>query len=169
MKQSQRGVGLMEVLVALFILAIAVLGFVALQLRAVTASVEAGNNVHATNIARDLSERMRTNRAGVPAFVAGAATGAPTPESTENCATTGCTPIQFASYDFRDVRARAEAANMQVAVRTCPTTRTLQRLCVYVAWGNTTPTNGTAETDCTNGTTYQTNAQCIIMETYNHE
>ena len=49
----QRGVGIVEVMVALLLLAIGVLGFTALQLRAVSASMEAGNQVAALNIARD--------------------------------------------------------------------------------------------------------------------
>lgn len=171
MKQSQRGIGLMEVLVALFILAIAVLGFVALQMRAVTASVEAGNNVHATNIARDLAERIRANqREGFRAFqqAAGTSSGKFASRVTK-CSTDVCTPAEFASYDFGIVNQRAEEADMRVALRQCQGNGNLRRLCVYVAWGNTNPTNGAGENDCTNGTKYQTNAQCIIMETYNYD
>lgn len=42
MRSYQRGVGLIEVLVALVLLGVAVLGFTALQLRALAASHEAG-------------------------------------------------------------------------------------------------------------------------------
>lgn len=59
--RAQRGVGMVEVLVALLLLAIGVLGFTALQLRAVSASMEASNQVLALNLARDLTERMRAN------------------------------------------------------------------------------------------------------------
>lgn len=62
MIRNQRGVGLVEVLVALVLLGIAVLGFTALQIRAVAASADAGQNIQAMNIARDLSERIRMNR-----------------------------------------------------------------------------------------------------------
>ena len=55
MRNIQKGVGLVEVLVALVLLSIAV--FVALQIRAMGASVEAGMNV-TSNVARDL-ERMQ--------------------------------------------------------------------------------------------------------------
>lgn len=60
-KNTQQGVGMMEVLVSLFLLAIAVLGFVALQLRAVEAANESLNKIQAMNIARDLAERIRIN------------------------------------------------------------------------------------------------------------
>ncbi|EYS16109.1 type IV pilus modification protein PilV [Acinetobacter baumannii 25569_7] len=66
---SQKGAGLMEVLVALLLLSIAVLGFVALQVRAIAASTEAGQNIQAINIARDLAERMRVNRTGLNSYV----------------------------------------------------------------------------------------------------
>ena len=68
MIKTQKGVGLVEVLVALVLLSIAVLGFVALQIRAVAATNEATMNVQATNIARDLAERMRINRAGLRGY-----------------------------------------------------------------------------------------------------
>lgn len=51
---------------ALVLLGIAVLGFTALQIRAVAASADAGQNIQAMNIViRDLSERIRMNRAGL--------------------------------------------------------------------------------------------------------
>ena len=62
---QQKGVGMVEVLVALLLLAIGVLGFSALQLRAVEATSEAMNQVQAMNLARDLSERIRVNRDGL--------------------------------------------------------------------------------------------------------
>ncbi len=43
------------------------------------------------------------------------------------------------------------------------------RRCIYVAWEGTTASNGTADTDCTNGTAYVPNAKCIIMEVYNND
>lgn len=59
--KHQQGVGMIEVLVALILLAIGVLGFTALQLRAVDATNEAFNRIQAMNIARDLAERIRIN------------------------------------------------------------------------------------------------------------
>ena len=50
MINTHKGAGLMEVLVALVLLSIAVLGFVALQIRAIAASNEASMNVQATNM-----------------------------------------------------------------------------------------------------------------------
>lgn len=181
MKQSQRGIGLMEVLVALVILAVTVLGFVALQLRAVNASIEAGNNVHATNIARDLAERMRVNRTGMAEYRKSASTnegyvgnlGEATPGKayTEACESKTCTPSELALDDFNQVRQRAIDTGMDVVIRECHKSKAtaLKRLCVYVAWGDTTPTQGNGEKDCTNNGGYRPEAQCIIMETFNYE
>ncbi|MEG1640035.1 MAG: hypothetical protein RR284_03815, partial [Ruthenibacterium sp.] len=49
---------LFEALVALLILAVGVLGFVALQYRAIEASSEGANRVQAINLARDLAEKI---------------------------------------------------------------------------------------------------------------
>lgn len=159
MMKRQTGVGLVEVLVALVLLSIAVLGFVALQIRAITASNEATMNVQATNIARDLAERMRMNRDGLAGYVANT--------DTTNCATAFCSPENMAKYDFRLVSSRATDLGMSMAVLNCQGS-TLVRKCIYVAWEGTTATNGTGSSDCTNGAAYVPNAKCIIMEVYNY-
>ena len=159
MMKRQTGVGLVEVLVALVLLSIAVLGFVALQIRAITASNEATMNVQATNIARDLAERMRMNRDGLAGYVANT--------DTTNCVTAFCTPENMAKYDFRQVSSRATDLGMSMNVLNCQGS-TLVRKCVYVAWEGTTATNGTGSSDCTNGAAYVPNAKCIIMEVYNY-
>ena len=159
MMKRQTGVGLVEVLVALVLLSIAVLGFVALQIRAITASNEATMNVQATNIDRDLAERMRMNRDGLAGYVANT--------DTTNCATAFCSPEDMAKYDFRLVSSRATDLGMRMNVLNCQGS-TLVRKCIYVAWEGTTATNGTGSSDCTNGAAYVPNAKCIIMEVYNY-
>lgn len=160
MIRNQHGVGLVEVLVALVLLGIAVLGFTALQIRAVSASADAGQNIQAMNIARDLSERIRMNRDGLDAYQAS--------ETVEDCAENFCSSSQMAAYDFQQVQLRAEDLGMSIAVHDCQGS-TLKRKCVYVAWDTTTATNGSGGNHCTNGTAYNPNAQCIIMEAYNHD
>lgn len=111
MIRNQRGVGLVEVLVALVLLGIAVLGFTALQIRAVSASADAGQNIQAMNIARDLSERIRMNRDGLNEYKANA--------TVIDCAANFCTSNQMAAYDFRQVQLRAENLGMSIAVNDC--------------------------------------------------
>ena len=62
--KHQKGVGLMEVLVALLLLAIGVLGYTVLQLRAVDASSEALSRSQGMLILRGLAENIRANPAG---------------------------------------------------------------------------------------------------------
>lgn len=175
MMKKQRGIGLMEVLVALVILAIAILGFAALQLRAVSASMEAGNNIHATNLARDLAERMRLNRDGFATYRReGESPKDVIGEASKECEgvgavdTTDCNSTKLANYDLSQVRKKATDAGMQIAILPCQGS-TLKRSCIYVSWDDTTATNGSGHPHCTNGTKYVTNAKCIIMETYNYD
>lgn len=162
--KSQQGVGLLEVLVALVLLGIAVLGFAALQLRAINASLEASNNVQAVSLARDLAERMRVNRDGLATY----RNGYTATTANNECAGKFCTPAQLAVHDFSQVQQRADAAGMSIAVRNCQGINAA-RACIYVAWDETTPTNGNGANDCTNGSTYVPNAKCIILEAYNYD
>lgn len=161
MRSYQQGVGLVEVLVALILLSIVVLGFIGLQLRAIAASNEAGHNVQAMNIARDLSERIRVNRNGLLDYKTAA--------TVTDCAVNLCTTKQMAEYDYKQVSDKAINLGMQLDVLDCKGSVALERKCIYVAWEGTTPTDGTADTDCTNGPAYLPESKCIIVEVYNYD
>lgn len=167
MRKYQIGVGLMEVLVALVLLALAVLGFSALQLKAVDASLEASNNAQAMYLARDLAERIRINRAGYPALNEEDIYE----EGEGSCFSDFCEPTAFAKADFKYVQNKAENLGMEVALRDCQGSGAvaLNRRCIYVAWDQTTPTDGEGNNHCTNGAAYNPGAKCIIMELYNYE
>ena len=68
--KGQRGVGLFEVLISIAILAIGVLGYVALQVRAVEASSESLNRAQAIFVLRGLAESIRANPAGQASYPA---------------------------------------------------------------------------------------------------
>lgn len=162
----QKGVGLIEILVSLIILSIGVIGFSVLQIRAVMASQEANYNVQASNLAKNLSERIRMNRKGFSDY---GVTG-----TVEKCETgTGtkeCTAQEFAKYDFDQVKKAAQAQGMDLSILKCPAgTGYLSRKCIYVAWGDTTATQGAASPHCTSATdsAYIAKSQCIYMEVYN--
>ena len=174
-KKTQTGVGLVEIMVALLLLAVAVLGFVALQVRAIAASEEAGQNVQAMNLARDLSERMRMNREGLLSYKA--SSGTPTACDGEQY----CNPADMAQYEYAQIEERAVQQGMTINILDCQgVNNTFRRKCIYVAWGKTeandasdTSSSSDASSDestaCTNGTSYEPNAQCVIMEVYNYE
>lgn len=171
MKNKQKGVGMVEVLVALILLSIAVLGYVALQINAIAASQEAGKNTQAINIARDLSERMRVNRDGLEFYKSPAAPTDPNtpPPTPPNCVTAFCTSETMAQYDYRQVATKAMNLGLSLDVLNCQGANTLKRKCIYVSWEGTTPTNGTQAPHCTNGVAYLPEARCVIVEVYNHD
>ena len=67
-QKAQVGVGLLEVLVALILIAIGVLGYVALQVRAMDASSEALSKSQAIMIMRGLAENIRVNSSQASQF-----------------------------------------------------------------------------------------------------
>lgn len=85
-KTTQHGVGLVEVLVAVLLLSVAVLGFSALQVRAVSATDESLVRTKSLTLVRNLAEIMR---AYPDAYVTGSDTSFTTKSATE----TGAIPI----------------------------------------------------------------------------
>lgn len=172
-KNKQKGVGLMEVLVALLILSIGILGFTALQIRAVAATDEAFNRVQAMNLARDLAERIRANRTAITTYQSNLNTATQVDETAlaanSKClATTTCTNIQMANYDSAQIVSRAKVIGLSIKMPVCPGITNSTRACIYVAWNKTTPTDTTitSATACTKNGVYQSNSQCIVLEAY---
>lgn len=164
---SQRGVGLIEVLVALLVLMVGVLGFIALQYRAVEATAEGGNRVQAINIARDFAERIRVNRGALATYETNMADPNKQGAQGKDCASTNCTVAEMAQYDVWQVAQRAKGLGMAVNLLTCQGTAD-GRKCIYVAWDDTAPTNGASGGggDCTVSTAYDPTSTCLIMEVY---
>ncbi|WP_228151529.1 type IV pilus modification protein PilV [Acinetobacter indicus] len=171
---GEKGVGLIEVLVALLVLAIGVLGFVVLQARAVEATGESAKRVQAMNIARDIAERIRANRDGWAEYKTQFATTAKQKDGSKDCLGTAstdfCTEAELADYDAREVEKYAASLGMNLSIQQCQKNRAsdFDRQCVYIAWNDTTASNSATDSDtaCTKGTTYQTKSNCLIMEIY---
>ncbi len=171
-KSNQQGIGLVEVLVALLLLAIGVIGFAGLQVRAVSATNEAFQRGQAMVLARDMGERIRVNLNARDFYntTANWQVGTPQPVSTytPNCVTSACTAQQLAQFDINEVRLMALAigANGQARMQTCPSNTALR--CLYVSWGNTQPQNATAadSVSCTLNGSFQPGSNCIMLETY---
>lgn len=161
----QHGVGLMEVLVAMLVLAIGVLGFIALQYRAVEATSESTYRVQAINIARDLAERVRVNRGVIDTYMAEIEDPDGQIVSTKNCFIENCTTAELADFDVAQVATRTRSVGMTMNVIECQGNSD-GRNCVYVAWGDTSATDGTGQDDCTNNTAYNPASTCLIMELY---
>lgn len=94
----QKGFTMIEVLVALVVLAIGMLGIAALYLNSLQAGRSAIYRTEAVNLAADLADRIRANRtalAGYSNVYADAFAAVPA------CFTTaGCTPAQLATSDL---------------------------------------------------------------------
>lgn len=177
-KDHQKGVGLIEVLVALVVLAIGVLGYVMLQMRALEATAESAQRVQAINIARDLAERIRVNRDGwtfgtTPTSYLTEMSNASKQinnEDSKDCSIEFCSGAELADYDVDEIVTFAQNLGMSMNLMQCPkqstSSTTNGRYCVYVAWGNTSATNDAGTTDCTNGASYNIKSTCVIMELY---
>ena len=173
--KNQKGAGLLEVLVALMLLAVGVLGFVGLQLRAVEATTEGVYRIQAMNLARDLSERIRVNRDNylevTPAgnnplsYQKQITVAANQKDSSKNCYTQLCTAAETADFDVAQIKAKADSFGMTFNLIPCEGAA-MTRQCVYVAWNDTSATKGADTTACTNGNGYRTDSQCIVLEVY---
>lgn len=167
LRSSQHGVGMVEVLVALIILAIGALGYVMLQVRALEATAESTQRIQAINVARDLAERVRANRTGWASYQTelGPTGTQVRATATPDCAAANCNASQLADFDVNEIATFATQYGMRLEMSACPGTS--NRQCIFTAWGNTTPTNSTTDTSsCTNGNSYRTNSTCIMMEVY---
>ncbi|WP_180076104.1 type IV pilus modification protein PilV [Acinetobacter sp. YH12106] len=179
-KMNQTGIGLVEVIVALLLLSIGVLGFSMLQIRAMEASLDASKRIQAMNLARDLSERMRANKQGLSKFTVGEDDNEKIVDAYTNaldgkyyltsysaqCANTSkCTSAEFAEEDVNQILFRANTLGMKVAVNDCPGADT-NRNCVFVAWGETNPVDGSSDTSCTNEGSFLSSSKCIVLEAY---
>ena len=152
---TQRGVGLVEVLVAMLLLAIGVFGFVALQARATAATTEALKRADALVIMQGLAERMRLNPQG----------NYQVPAANKNCLTQICKPNDQAQDDLNFFQNQASSQGITLRTMACPQTSIEQpRTCLISSWDKTTnPT-----TDClVSGTSqYIDGASCMLLEAY---
>jgi type IV pilus assembly protein PilV len=186
--KSQRGFGLMEVLVALVLLAIGVLGFALLQVRAIDASIEASKRIQAMNLARDIAERLRANQQGltkeyeenvtnddgttkketykayIKAFKGKENLSSYTYSSCFGTAT-ACTSENFAQQDANQVLYKAYQMGMKVGLDTCSGLEK-PRYCIYIAWDETQPKEGSDDNDCVENGSYKDSSKCIMMEAY---
>jgi type IV pilus assembly protein PilV len=89
------GFTLIEVLIAMVVLAVGLLGLAGLQVTSLRNNQSAYNRSQATQLAYDLADRMRANVAGVATYTTGTAS------AIANCKNiTGCSPVEMATNDL---------------------------------------------------------------------
>lgn len=176
---SQRGIGLVEVMVALMLLAIAVLGFTAMQMTAVKATDESLMRTRALTVMRGGAEMMRANPDGITSFksvLQGTTLTASVNSQTidigscmQSSTVPFCTIDQLAARDALTLKNHASKNDMQINVETCPgTTGNQEKQCLIASWSITKPIFNDSDTNAcakANGT-YNSGAQCFIMEAY---
>lgn len=171
-----KGVGMIEVLVALLLLAIGVLGYVALQVRAVEASSEALMRSQAIMLMRGIAESMRANSSGqgfYPGKVRGYTAFTADSDMQTKCLNAACTPEQAAAFDAYEAARVANALGISLTMDSCPgvqATASVKRQCLFAAWGRTTISATETAADYSNcmssSGVYESAATCLMMEAY---
>lgn len=99
MKSNATGFTLIEVLVAVIVLAIGLLGLAGLQATSLRNNQSAYNRSQATQLASDMADKLRTNVAGLNSYTSITPVSSATAKA--NClTTTGCTPDDLAENDL---------------------------------------------------------------------
>lgn len=167
--KKQFGVGMVEVLVALVLLALGVLGFTALQLRAVEAGEEALLRSQSTLLLRGLTESIRVNPQGqsfYPAKVQAYAGITSEPNAAKpSCLDVNCTAEQMAAFDAFLVAKSAFNTGINITMATCPGVKS-NRQCLFAAWGGTKLSAANYSSCVNTDGKYVNNAKCLMMEAY---
>ncbi len=192
-RSSQTGVGLIEVMVALLLLTVAVLGYSALQGRAIKATNESFERSQSLVMMRNIAEKIHANPSAIATYAAQLNVAAVPTAPGNQCGlngvavTTLCTPAQLAEAESYKVRADLQNYDFQIQMHPCPSTggngadptsSIMFSYCLISAWDDTTPTIGAdEETDCLTaqvaatediagqaGGNYYPAATCMMME-----
>lgn len=182
---SQNGIGLIEVMVALLLLAVAVLGFSALQVNALNATDESLIRSRAMSMSKQLSENMRLNTLVADDFMK---------ELNEfnqgtNNITEYCAKVAEASSDFDKNSCKSDACNpeeiaalntwqaanlgckqdIMLNMTACPDMADINaRQCIITSWGKTIPVldDGNDNACGDSKGSYKVGSHCLIVEAY---
>lgn len=181
----QKGIGLVEVLVAVLLLAVAVLGFSALQINAIKATDESLLRSRAMSLSKQLSENMRLNSSDTKEFAealnelnrnANSITqycvkvqekGKMFDE--DSCQKASCSVAEVAALNTWKAASMACEQDIMLNMTLCPNMREINaRQCIISSWGSTLPIlSDTADDACGNEDgTYKLGSGCLIMEAY---
>jgi len=118
-RARQRGITMVESLVALVVIAVGMLGIAGLYLSSMQASRSAKLRSHAVELASSIADRIRANRDAAVAYGTAAYDGEP---AKQDCDTKLCTPAQLAQDDLarwiEDIRATLPGADAVTGVVT---------------------------------------------------
>lgn len=189
-RSTQIGVGLIEVMVALLLLTVAVLGYSALQGQAIKATNESLERSQSLVMMRNIAEKIHANPAAIDEYAIGLNNPSIAPSNKcgldGSVVTTLCTPTQLAEAETFRLRTELQDYDFQIQMHPCPNTggtgagaasSIMYSYCLISAWGDTTPTIGTdSDTDCLTervvdgdnveeaGGSYHPKSTCMMME-----
>ncbi len=158
---QQGGIGLIEVMIAVLVFAIGGLGLMAMQVTAKRTLYEATQRSIATGLARDVIERMRSNRGQIGAYVVNEIGDEASPLATPgtNCGSASCTPAQLATFDLADwetllmggaEQSGGKNAGGLVSPRACITVNG-RNVTVAIAWLGVSSSTNPGESNCGQG------------------
>jgi type IV pilus assembly protein PilV len=143
-RSRSSGCALLEALVALSLLAVGLLGSMALLLASLRSSREALHHATAVRLAGDLAERVRANRAGLAAYPFDS-TVAPTGAGPTCGVGATCGPEDRASADVAEWQQELATVLPQAVARLTldDTTAVAAAWCtIELSWGGSGPTDG---------------------------
>jgi type IV pilus assembly protein PilV len=189
---AQVGVGLVEVMVALVLLAVAILGYTALQGQAIKVTNESFERSQSLMMLRNIAEKIHANPSAIKTYATELNATTTGTASTAQCGldgqplTTLCSPTQLATAESQSIKADLQSFDFQIQMHPCPNTggngtnvedNIMYSYCLIAAWGDTTPTVGSNEdSDCLServikddklvaaGGNYYYKATCMMME-----
>jgi len=99
-RRRQRGITLLESLIALLVAVLGILGILGVQMRTLTDTQAGVRRAQAIRLIEDLAERVQNN----PDALGNLAAYTATPTSASSCDTTACAPDALATYDIKEWR-----------------------------------------------------------------
>lgn len=142
--RQQSGSSLLEVLVAVLVLSIGLLGVASLQLYGLRYNQSAYLRSQATILAYDIIDRMRSN---TDAVIAGSYDNIDTNilPTDPACISAGCTTVQLADHDIREWGSYFTQVPPLVPDARGTVTRAGSRFTVTVQWNETTSTTNASQ------------------------
>lgn len=110
-----KGVGLIEVLIAVLVLSVGILGMISMQVSAKRNMYEATQRSIATGLARDILERIRSNPAEIASYV-GTLGGGSITTAPASCNSATCTTSALAVRDMYEWEQLLDGASEKITI-----------------------------------------------------
>jgi type IV pilus assembly protein PilV len=171
--RAQAGFSMVEILVAILLTAVGLMGFAALQTRALLAAEDTYMRTQAMSLAQEVLERKRINGStemyldraiADPALATYAAAGNWANPPGTSCFGTAvtCTPVQMAEYDIAQLMALANSdsylPNGSIVVNQSAASNTIR---IFVAWGDDTAADCAAAGGLSGGLARR---NCVVLQ-----